>query len=1149
MSDNNLRLQVILNAVDKLTRPFRSAQASSKELATALQTTRNSLKELNKQAGRIDEFRKTRSQLAITATNLSAAREEAAKLATQFAATNRPTAAQARLFSQAKNRVQELQQTYNGLLGSVQRQRQALKESGIDTKQLSSAQRELRKNADETRQAMERQQKSLKRLGEQQAKMNAAREQYSRRLEVRDRIAGAGATTTAAGLAMGAPVMAAVKSYSSMEDAMKGVAKQVNGLRDDNGNRTKQFYDMQDAIKAASEQLPMENGAIDYAALVEGGARMGVTKQDDPYEDQKRDLLAFASTAAKAATAFELPADELAESLGKVAQLYKVPTRNIEQLGDALNYLDDNAMSKGADIIDVLQRMGGVADRLDYRKAAALGSTLLTLGAAPEVAATAANAMVRKLSAATVQGKSFQEGVGILKLDPEKLEKQMTKDAMGTIQSVLEKVNSLPKDKRLGVMSLVFGNEFGDDAAKLANNLTELKRQLSLTAGDEANGSMQKESDINKDSLSAQWLLVKTGAQNAFSSLGETLRQPLMDIMDSVKSVTGALRGWIEANPQLAGTLMKVAAATAAITVALGMLVVAVAAVLGPIAVIRFGLSVLGVKTLPSVTAAVTRTGSALSWLAGAPLSLLRRGMASSGGSAGLLSAPLNSLRRSAGLAGNALKAVAGAPLVMLRAGMSGIRNVIGMVMNPLAALRGGLSAAGGVLRFLVSGPLALLRVALYGIFGLLGALLSPIGLVVAALAGVALVVWKYWQPISAFLGGVVEGFKAAAAPISAAFEPLRPVFQWIGDKVQALWGWFTDLLTPVKSTSEELNSAAAMGRRFGEALAEGLNMVMHPLESLKSGVSWLLEKLGIVSKEAAKAKLPEQVTRQQPATVNSDGKVVLPPGGFPSMGFAGMYDSGGTIPRGQFGIVGENGPEIVNGPANVTGRKRTAELARMAATLNPSQAEPASAKRRPESRIILPPDSVNGPANLPVNNRATELTKLAAKVSPSHDVTSSREQRAESRLMLLSEIANAPVKVPSRDRSVELAGIAAAVMPTQAVTEITAKRADPETLSQKVLASVIAGVMGVAAAPAEAAPLHPYSLPAMAYKQSQPAKSASVPPVIRYEINAPIHITAQPGQSAQDIAREVARQLDERERKARAKARSNFSDQGGYES
>ncbi|EIL65527.1 putative phage tail tape measure protein [Escherichia coli 541-1] len=355
---------------------------------------------------------------------------------------------------------------------------------------------------------------------------------------------------------------------------------------------------------------------------------------------------------------------------------------------------------------------------------------------------------------------------------------------------------------------------------------------------------------------------------------------------------------------------------------------------------------------------------------------------------------------------------------------VSGLRAVAVMFMNPLAVLRGGLAAAGTVLRVLASGPLAMLRVALYAISGLLGALLSPIGLVVTALAGVALVVWKYWQPITAFLGGVVEGFKAAAGPISAAFEPLKPVFQWIGDKVQALWGWFTDLLTPVKSTSAELQSAAAMGRRFGEALAEGLNMVMHPLDSLKSGVSWLLEKLGIVSKEAAKAKLPESVTRQQPATVNADGKVMMPSGGFPSWGygFAGMYDSGGYIPRGQFGIVGENGPEIVNGPANVTSRRNTAALA-----------------------------------------------------------------------------------------------------------------------------AVVAGMMGVAAAPAELPPLHPLALPAKG-GEAMVSRAATVPPIYRIEAPTQIIIQTQPGQSAQDIAREVARQLDERERRLKAKARSNYSDQGGYD-
>ena len=591
MSDNNLRLQVILNAVDKLTRPFRSAQASSRELAAAVKKSRDAIKQLDQAGSSLDSFRKLQAENQKLGDRLNYARQRANLLSQELGAMGPPSQRQVVALGRQRLAVQRLEERQKKLQQQTALVRAELYRAGISAKDDAGATARLARETSRYNQELSKQEARLKRLGEAQRRMNAARASYARSLEVRDRIAGAGATTTAAGLAMGAPVMAAVKSYTSMEDAMKGVAKQVNGLRDDNGNRTARFYEMQDAIKAASEQLPMENGAVDFAALVEGGARMNVANPDDSWEDQKRDLLAFASTAAKAATAFELPADELSESLGKIAQLYKIPTRNIEQLGDALNYLDDNAMSKGADIIDVMQRLGGVADRLDYRKAAALGSTFLTLGAAPEVAASAANAMVRELSIATMQSKSFFEGMNLLKLNPEVIEKQMTKDAMGTIQRVLEKVNALPQDKRLSAMTMLFGKEFGDDAAKLANNLPELQRQLKLTAGNDALGSMQKESDINKDSLSAQWLLVKTGAQNTFSSLGETLRQPLMDILYTVKSITGALRRWVEANPELTGTLMKVAAVVAAVTVGLGTLAVALAAVLGPLAVIRLGFS------------------------------------------------------------------------------------------------------------------------------------------------------------------------------------------------------------------------------------------------------------------------------------------------------------------------------------------------------------------------------------------------------------------------------------------------------------------------------------------------------------------------------------------------------------------------------
>lgn len=42
---------------------------------------------------------------------------------------------------------------------------------------------------------------------------------------------------------------------------------------------------------------------------------------------------------------------------------------------------------------------------------------------------------------------------------------------------------------------------------------------------------------------------------------------------------------------------------------------------------------------------------------------------------------------------------------------------------------------------------------------------------------------------------------------------------------------------------------------------------------------------------------------------------------------FAGFFDNGGNIPSGQFGVVGEKGPEIVRGPVNVTGRTDTARM------------------------------------------------------------------------------------------------------------------------------------------------------------------------------------------------------------------------------
>ncbi|MGN5127764.1 phage tail tape measure protein [Aeromonas sp. 30P] len=604
---STLKLQILLGAVDKLTAPLKAVTGQSRITAKDLADAKTKVRDLERQSAKLDGYKKLGAQIGVTKTQLKQAEGTFNDLQRKIADTPKPTRLMInelnkaeRAFNQLKTKQGEMI-TRHGQLG------EEMRKTGIKTGNLSEAQRRLKTDLAAANTTLDAQRTKLGQLADQQKRMNQVKANYRQTQELRGQLAGHGAGAIAAGTAMGLPVLSAIKEYTSFEDAMKGVAKQVDGARADSGELTAVYYDMAKQIKAISEDLPQVNGAIDIARLVEGAARMGVQGKDN--------LLNFAKTAAKAATAFELPADQLAEDMGKIANLYKIPISNIEQLGDAINFLDDNAQSKGADIINVLQRMGGVADKLDFKKAAALGSTFLSLGAAPEVAASAANAMVRELSIATMQGDRFEAGLEMLGLDDKALQKAMSKDAMGTITNVLEKIKKLKAEDQMTVTTQLFGKEYGDDAAKLANNLEELYRQLKLVNAEKSKGSMQRESDIDKDSISSQWLLLQAGLANVKSSLGQLLRGSLMDIIGYIQKTVGAVRKWVEANPALANTLVKVAAVTSVIAIAFGGLSLAVAALLGPMAIMKLTFGVLGV-TFGSLLGAVAAILAPLAALA-----------------------------------------------------------------------------------------------------------------------------------------------------------------------------------------------------------------------------------------------------------------------------------------------------------------------------------------------------------------------------------------------------------------------------------------------------------------------------------------------------------------------------------------------------
>ncbi|EOT1623831.1 phage tail tape measure protein, partial [Escherichia coli] len=146
---------------------------------------------------------------------------------------------------------------------------------------------------------------------------------------------------------------------------------------------------------------------------------------------------------------------------------------------------------------------------------------------------------------------------------------------------------------------------------------------------------------------------------------------------------------------------------------------------------------------------------------------------------------------------------IAGGALLAMTATVGSLSLAIGVLAGPLAKLRLGFSLLTGSMNAvrllpalwgMVTGSVSLLG-------GAIGALFSPVGLIVAALAGAAVLIWKYWDPIRAFFAGVFSGIMERLTPLRETFERFGPVFDAIGSGISQVFNWFKSLLSPMESS------------------------------------------------------------------------------------------------------------------------------------------------------------------------------------------------------------------------------------------------------------------------------------------------------------------------------------------------------------
>ena len=95
--------------------------------------------------------------------------------------------------------------------------------------------------------------------------------------------------------------------------------------------------------------------------------------------------------------------------------------------------------------------------------------------------------------------------------------------------------------------------------------------------------------------------------------------------------------------------------------------------------------------------------------------------------------------------------------------------------------------------------------------------LTSPLGWIALAIGVIALVIYKYWKPISGFFKGMWQGLKEGLQPLMPLFQRMGKALSPILAPIKAIVDWFKKLIKPVEDTG---GAAEKMGVRVGKAIA-----------------------------------------------------------------------------------------------------------------------------------------------------------------------------------------------------------------------------------------------------------------------------------------------------------------------------------------
>lgn len=572
----DLKLEVLFNAVDKLSGPIKTIVGGSKTLSDAFKKTSSELKALEAQQRKISGFRQLKEQSEKTTQAIEQNKETLKQLKTAMnigAPTEQMVKDLARAEA-AQKRLKAAQKNQGTEMTALVRE---LNQAGISVDNLADDESELKNKIHLTTMEINKQKESLERH-------QKAQKQYE---QMQGRMAKA-SDLAKKGLAIGAVGTAgmaySLKQYEDAEDAAMGLRV---SMMQANGQVSKEYAQINKLANGLGTKLP--GTTADFQNMMAVLIQQGISA--------KAILGGVGEAAGYLGVQMKMPFAEAAEFAAKMQDATKTTEKDMLGLMDVIQ----RSYYLGVDSGNMLQGFAKISAGMKTIKAEGLEGAkaiapLLIMADQAAMAGEAAGNAYSKIFKSMMDSKGIAKA---LKDSGTGIQMNFTdgKGEFGGLDKMfkqLEKLKGLSTEARLPILSDMFGN---DAETIQALNLLIDKGQAGYN---EVVAKMQKQAAL-QTRVNAQLGTLKNlkdAAGGTFTSMlalfGEQLAPQFKMLITGFTNITENVTAWAQKNPVLANTIAKVVAGGVLLVGGISAIALGLVTILGPLAMLRMSLGVLG---------------------------------------------------------------------------------------------------------------------------------------------------------------------------------------------------------------------------------------------------------------------------------------------------------------------------------------------------------------------------------------------------------------------------------------------------------------------------------------------------------------------------------------------------------------------------